>query len=497
MSLIRLTLINYVSHAYVVLAGLLAVSIYINFIDAESYGLVAFYGVVQAWFILLDFGMGATIIRATAQQYTGKRYDSSLNSLRYWSKYFFILMGFIGVSLLILSAEFIAIHWLNIQEISIKEAVFSIKLMAVSLAFRFFTIYYRSVLTGAECFLTLSILNIFFATLRFVAVIVFFIYFSTDIVDFFLYQIVVSIFECLAFRCSVGEVYDLEKKITNSGEEQWRDWMRFSIAAGTTATLWVAVTQVDRLVLSMLLPLADFGYFNLAVVMASAVFVATVPINTILMPRIAKLYAEGSNESLSSLYRIGTQIIAVTALPIVGAFSVMAGPILWLLTGDQSLVDTAAPVLSLYVIGNAFLIFSLYPYLLQYASGKMGAHLIGNTLLLIMILICMTWATKFAGVRGAGWTWVCINCLYFFLWVPLMHHRCWPNMHLTWLVRDIFPIAAPVLTICLLWRNFAQDPSTRIQAVLQIIILGVCLVLAAAVASRVLRQWFFARIRMH
>lgn len=497
MSLIRLTILNYVSHAYVVLAGLLAVSIYVNFIDAESYGLVAFYGVVQAWFILLDFGMGATIVRTTAQQHANKRADSSLKSLFHWSIIFFILMGLIGASLLIFGAEFISVHWLNFQKLSHEDAILSVELMAISLAFRFFTIFHRSILIGVEFFLRLSVLNVFFATLRFVVVILFFIYCSTNIVHFFLYQIFVSVFEYLAFRFSTDGMCGEIRGDIIFIRSQWRSWMRFSLAAGTTAALWVAVTQVDRLIVSMLLPITDFGYFNLAVVIASAVFVATAPINTILTPRIAKLYVEANNDSLSSLYRVGTQVVAVTALPIAGTFSVMASSILWLLTGDQSLVDAAAPVLSWYVIGNAFLIFSLYPYLLQYAAGKMGMHLIGNVFLLIMLLICMTWATKFAGVQGASWTWVCINCLYFFLWVPRMHHRYWPNMHLTWLVRDIFPIAAPVLIICLLWHNFAQDPITRIQAVQQIIMLGFCLILAAAGASRVMRQWFFTRIRMH
>lgn len=501
MTLTRAAAFNYFSHAYVALVGLLALGIYIKFIDPETYGLVAFYGVTQAWFILLDLGLGATISRETARQQAGAQSIQQLRQLLRGSEYFFAAMSVLGAAVLVAGAHFISTHWLNIQTLALDQATLAIKFMAVSMALRLITVAYRSMLTGMEDFLRLSLLNTFFATLRFVAVIPFFVYVSTEAVDFFIYQMVISAGELAAFRRSARKPFFKDKRLGSAVNQplstpndlQIQGWIRFSLAAGTTAGLWIAVTQVDRLILSNRLSLGDFGYFNLAVVVASAVFVATVPINTVLTPRMARLHAGRNDERLFDLYRTGTQIIAVATLPIVGLCHVLSAPILWVLTGNAQLVQVAAPVLSLYVIGNALLVFSLCPYLLQYARGNMKMHLTGNTLLLIGLGVGMAWATSLAGMSGAGWAWITVNALYFALWVPLIHHRWWPGMHLKWLAHDIGPIAGAVSLISLVWQALAPHPTSRLQAAIVVVALGASLLMAAMFASQVMRRWLSAQ----
>ena len=68
--------------------------------------------------------------------------------------------------------------------------------------------------------------------------------------------------------------------------------LRFSLMIAFTSSVWIFATQTDKLVLSRILPLADYGYFTLAVLVASGIQVLSGPVGNAIMPRLTKL--EGS-----------------------------------------------------------------------------------------------------------------------------------------------------------------------------------------------------------
>ncbi|WP_322361905.1 hypothetical protein [Pseudomonas sp. Teo4] len=72
MSLKKNIVANYFSQIYVALIGVLILPIYIKYMGAESYGLIGFFTMLQAWFALLDLGLTPTIGRETARFRAGR-----------------------------------------------------------------------------------------------------------------------------------------------------------------------------------------------------------------------------------------------------------------------------------------------------------------------------------------------------------------------------------------------------------------------------------------
>src|SRR5690606_17201710 len=68
-----------------------------------------------------------------------------------------------------------------------------------------------------------------------------------------------------------------------------REVLGFSLTLAFTSTVWVAVTQSDKLVLSKLLSLSQYGYFSAAALAASGVMLIGGPIAQAVQPRLAKL----------------------------------------------------------------------------------------------------------------------------------------------------------------------------------------------------------------
>ncbi|MCZ2339107.1 MAG: oligosaccharide flippase family protein [Chitinophagales bacterium] len=105
--------------------------------------------------------------------------------------------------------------------------------------------------------------------------------------------------------------------------------LKFALTIAFTSSVWVLVTQTDKLILSGILPLSEYGYFTLAVLVASGIMVVSGPISIAIMPRMARLHAEGKHQELIQIYRNATQLVAVIAGSATIIITLYAKPLLY------------------------------------------------------------------------------------------------------------------------------------------------------------------------
>jgi O-antigen/teichoic acid export membrane protein len=268
--------------------------------------------------------------------------------------------------------------------------------------------------------------------------------------------------------------------------------LKFSLTIAFTSSVWVMVTQTDKLVLSKLLPLAKYGYFTLAVLVASGVMVISGPVSGAIMPRMAKLEAEDNHDGLIRVYRQATQLVAVIASAASITVAFCAEPLLWAWTGDKILAHQAAPILILYAIGNGILAVSAFPYYLQYAKGDLRLHLIGNSVLVVLLIPAIIGAASRYGGVGTGYVWLIMNLLYFIAWIPLIHHKFEPGLNLKWYIQDVLVIfgVAAIVGYCLSSIVLHSDSRWRLSCA--VMGFGFFVMMAGACASSVV--WLKAKI---
>jgi O-antigen/teichoic acid export membrane protein len=438
---------NYASQIYVTLIGIVMVPFYVKYMGVEAYGLVGFFVMLQAWFQLLDMGLTPTMARETARFQGGGTDALSLRRLLRALEGIFIVVAILGATLLMAGASTIASHWLKVEQLPLSEVEHAIMLIAVIVALRWVCGLYRGAVNGFERLVWLSGFNAAVATARFVLVIPLFIYVGASPTHFFVFQLAVALSELLVL---VAQTYHLLPKADftpGSRISAW-DWkplrgvLKFSLTIAFTSSVWVLVTQTDKLVLSKLLPLTEYACFTLAVLLASGVMIVSGPISGALMPRMTRLHAQGDEEGLIRLYRNATQLVAAIAIPASLVLAVFAEEILLAWTGDADIAAKSAPVLRLYALGNGILALGAFPYYLQFAKGDLKLHLIGNALFVALLIPSLIWATWRHGMIGAGYSWLSANAVYFLLWVPLVHTRFSKGLHLKWLKRDVGGVLA-------------------------------------------------------
>jgi O-antigen/teichoic acid export membrane protein len=382
----------------------------------------------------------------------------------------FLLVAVMGGAALYAGAGYIASDWLKAQQIPLGEVQLSLEYMALTVALRWMSGLYRGAISGYERLVWLSGFNALIASLRFVAILPILIYFSHQPTTFFAYQLAVSVLEITGL---MFYAYSLFPSVTKDEKLPW-EWaslkpvLKFSLTIAFTSSVWVLVTQTDKLVLSKILSLADYGDFTLAVLLASGIMIISGPISSSIMPRMAKLEAVGDHLGVIKIYRDATQLMCLLAGSASVILAFFAEQLIWVWTGDRLLAYKTAPILKLYAFGNGVLAISAFPYYLQYAKGNLHLHLIGNALFIILFFpVIILVATRYGGV-GAGYVWLTMNSLMLALWVPFVHHRLEPNLHKKWFFIDVLIISLVVLISAYLISNIPLYFESRWEGAIDI-----------------------------
>lgn len=491
MSLRRNIVANYFSQAYVVGIGIFTVPFYVRHMGTEAYGLIGFYTMLQAWFQLLDAGLSTTLARESSRYTAGASDASALVRLRRVLERVFLAIGLVGTLFFFFFAETITHRWLQVGDLPLREVANSVQLMGLIIAFRWVSCLYRSVVSGFEEQVWLGSFNVGVATARFLLGLPVVIFFDASPTTYFAYQAAVSLLETVGLYWKASRLLPQGVPATDPAAGALRAPLKFASGVAFTSIVWVLVTQVDKLLLSKLLPLSAYGEFSLAVLLASGINLLAAPIGTALLPRLTNTAAAADEPSTRELYARYTQITCLAMFPAAFTLYSCSKPVLFAWTGNEALAQSAGTVLGLYGLGNAVMGVASFAYYIQYAKGNIRLHLIGNAVLAATYLPAVLWAAREHGATGAAAAWLAMNTIYLFAWVPLVHRMLVPGLHLLWMSRHVLPVAtgaaAPAVLLALSPSVMPDGLSRWAGALATLAFLSISLVGAAA-GSSILRN---------
>lgn len=481
--------VSYISQIYLIIISLAILPVYMKYMGAEAYGLVGFFAMLQGLFNLFDFGLTPTISRQTAQYNAGVETALSFRQLFRSLNIIFICIACFGGGLLFYFNHYIAEHWLKLENLNMSDVLLCLQIMAICVALRWMTGLYRGVISGFERIVWLSVSSSLIATFRFLGVLLYMYNFGFTVKNFFVFQLFVAVIE---FALLTIKAYVLLPKLNKQDHIGWslkpvKPFIGFALTIAFTSSVWVILTQLDKFILSGILPLSDYGYFTLAVLVAGGILQIGTPISSAIMPRMACLYGEQKHDELKEVYLGATQFVAIVVVTAGIVLAVFAKPVLYIWTGDIVLSEKATPILQLYTLGNAILTLGAFPYYLQYAKGNLRLHFIGNLATAITLIPAIIWAAKNYGAIGAGWIWVLTQFIYLLLWVSYVHKVVEPGINLRWF-KAFLPSISYVSVICYLLFHFISFSEQRNVAFLQIIFISLVCLIVAIISSRQFRS---------
>lgn len=425
--------------------GIALMPVYLHYMGVEAFGLTGFFLMLQAWLQLLDLGFSSTFSREMSLFRAGALDALAARQRLRSLEWLLGSLAFATTAILMISQEAIATRWLRFEHLSSNEVAHCIGVMATVAALRWLTGLYRSGLIGLELQMWVIGAGSLAATLKFVGVVPLLIYWSAAPLTFFYYQALVGGLELLAFA---RKMYRVLPDARISFFPVWKALREMLPMAGVMAYIsgmWIFQTQIDKLILSKLLPLREYGYFTLAVAAAGGILILAAPLNQVLQPRMTVLASQGQVNDLCGLYRQGTQLVTAAFSAVGGTLALFAEPVLFTWTGDVQAAKAASSILFWYGWANVLIGLLVLPFMLQFAYGYLRLHVVGNILLGCTLLPSLVYAAMRFGGMGSGVTLAIAYFLFLSLWVPRVHRRLLPDLVWTWPLRDVGQVAAPVL----------------------------------------------------
>ncbi len=469
--------------------------LYLHYLGAEAFGLVGFYVMLQAWMQILDMGLTPVLSREMSRFRAG---TLSVAEAAVRLRTLEVVQGVLAVSaltLLCVLSSWVGRAWFSAGTLSEESLTHCVILSGFAVALRWLAGLYRATLIGLERQDSVNVLVVGFATLRFVGVLPLLKYVSVYPEYFFGFQALVSIIELATFAWTVHRI--IPCGISIGADRKALGAMLPMVGSMSFLTaMWVTMTQVDKLILSGLLTLKEYGYFTFAVMAASGVLVLVPPLNQIVQPRLIILTERREEDALAELYRLISQLAVIAFLALGGGLAFFAEPILRIWSGSGEVAAAAAPILFWYGLANAVVGILVPPFMLQFARGDLRLHVLGNLILLATLVPALVFSAQRWGAGGAGQVFFVINLLFLVFWIPIVHRRFLPDLTWQWSLHDILPVALVIWAVIAMASKILPNSLQPFHTLLWIggvVIVAAIMGIVAGYHSRLLVKRLFSK----
>ncbi len=437
---------NYVGKLWGIASIYVFLPVYVRLLGIDSYGLIAFNTIVLAILYIADAGLSSSFTREAAKFGPGQGLLDLFTSIE---RALFSILIVVGAAFM-LTSPLIGSHWLsNTGSVPVEQVRQSLWLMGIGLIPQIAMSLYFGGLMGLQRQVSANLLWMGFSIAR-SGLVVIPIYFVPDIRVFFLWQAIASIAMLLVMRKVLRNhiITPLRGASPHKihGNFSWpalRAIRGYALGMLGMSVIAGLNTQLDKLVVSKMLPLNDFAQYSLASTLAQVPYILTLPIAVALLPRLTNLLQrEDQRDELTALYRNASYYIAsIGAVAGVG-LCLFIQEIFSIWMPGQTISTETIQAAKLLAIGSTLLTLQLTPFQLGLANGHQATNLrLGAVMLVVSVplLVVLTWQY---GPLGAAVPWLLVNMVAF-LYLGIALNKRFPLVSLQhWFFADNLP---PVL----------------------------------------------------
>ena len=480
---------NFVGNGWSALIGIIFVPLYLKYIGAEGYGLIGIFASIQVVLSLLDSGLSTTLNKEMSRLSVQPGKEQQMcNIVKTLGGIYWIMALLAGIIALCLS-PFVAKYWIHPKDLSIQTVTNAFVLLSISVVFQFPSGFYSGGLLGLQRQVMLNFLRISFATLRSAGVLLVLIFVSKSVIAFFSWTLFVSILQAFVFKYSLWHYLPKAPSRPLFDKKELKNIWRF--AAGMTAIglTSILLTQVDKIILSKILSLEQFGYYTFSFTVGSIMYMVVGPISQSYFPRFSVSLAGNRLEELNKMYHQGCQMVTLLVVPFALFLAIFSREILFIWTHNMITVHNTWQITSVVTLAVTIHCLMFMPYMLCLAYSYTKLALYTNIIILILLIPGTIFSAIYFGALGGAGCWLLITLIYLLINPVMIHKLFLKGQAFNWYWNDTLKPVIGCIIILLLSRFFLFKNNLGVTATIFLLAFtGIAGFIATLLSSKELKE---------
>ena len=459
---------NFLSRVWLGLVTLVSLPYIINQLGADAYGILSLSLLIIGYFSLLDMGLTRGVVKFLAE-YNAFDDKEKIRKLIGNSLVLYVCLGIIGAVILGCCVKFFVNLALNIpfKLRDVSRVVFY--LTSLGLLFRIPRALFVSIPRGYQKIHLLNIVNVIVNTTKILVTVVL-LYFG-----FFLIAVVIA--NVIVELMYLFSLIFLSKKLLPSGAlhpvfdvDITKKIFGFSLKAFVSDFMSIIIIHLDKLLISLFLPIANLAYYTVSFQLSSRVWEIPGNITSAIYPAFSDQYAKRNFLRFNELFVETSKLIMIgvgytTAVIIFFSNHILG---LWI---NKEFAQEGGVVLS--ILGVGVMVSSCAWVALTAANGAGRPDLPAKTHIIMAVtnLVLCVILIPLYGLKGAAWAWLLQHLSDIFIMIP------WVNKTITGISNRYYlwecclkPAGLGLLVAGIIF--LATEPYITTLAILIVIVIG-------------------------
>ena len=392
-------LTNYLAMAWLGVLSLALIPVYVNRLGPGQWGVVAICITVQGFLGLLDAGLGQIMQRDIARVEGDRARETK--TFRVFSR-LYLGLGIAGFLIGQMAAGWFAHFWVQAEGINTAEIESASRLVLIQFLFQFSNNAHIGYWNGLQHQKTANIRQCGFQTAKHAAAVALVLFWRPDAFAYLIPFAAISAIEWSVNRYSIRAGLAVAgDQVKTTGADLYAVARRGAVL-GTGVLIGMLVSQMDRIILSRTVALADYGTYVIVANLGLAFLQLQYPLVRALFPRIMQDETATPKRDSSKTMMLGMLVLCVIPCVVLAGF---APAILQLWIGNPGVVEQGAMPLRLIMLAVAMNAVYQVVYLRILALNVHRFVLFLNAFILLpYVLVVPRLAIEFGIVAGGiGW----------------------------------------------------------------------------------------------
>lgn len=434
---------NVVGQGLVLVVSLVAVRFIFRRLGDDVFGIIFFNLVLTSVLAgVTELGISSTLVREVSS-----RFDSEPTYIRdlirtasaiYWA------IGLLLVGLIWITAPLLVTHWLNLKTIDPGTAATTLRILSGTALVVLPRSLYTSLFRGRQMMALNNSIDVVVAFAQQAGILLLLVA-GGHVYPVATWISASAILGVAAYITVAARLFGWGALLPSVSMDVIRRNVRFTGHVMLSSALSLVHVQAAQVIVSKLLPIAEFGFYGFASSTVSRANFVTAAAAQAALPSFSNLYSSGNRPVLLEQYRKLQDLVCYGTVPLFSAICFAALPVYtYLFNGgvaDRLLLPTV-----FLAVGSWMNTTINMPYVLSLAMGRPQIVARLNLYALVAVLpVTIALIFRF-GLPGAGFSWVFYHLFAYAYMVPRICRECLASRTTDWYLNVMKVLALAVLT---------------------------------------------------